>query len=331
MAWTATGIVGYPSIIAAPGDTFGQGVFIFDGFLSTTESGMFPSRTQFSSGSCEQTRAGWTRSLRHCFLVIGSLFMSGSPLTAQPTATSGLLMTPDQTRQSVQWLADQLMQHVPSRIDGDDGWNDTKKVWAGVKVHREGWELRTNRRWRELRHGRWVRYTIELPPQTPPQPSESTDVVKIHSVTAVSSDDGLQSWLANTTVSTPARFSIRVERWNLGAKWYSIEINGKMNLAMHAALTMGMSADFTDVPPAMQLDVTVQEASLVVSGFEVESISKLGGDAAEEIGDLAEHTIGKVWLRKENARLVTRLNEAITENQDSLRWSMADWFVQLAP
>ncbi|TWU15126.1 hypothetical protein [Allorhodopirellula heiligendammensis] len=289
------------------------------------------------------------------------------PLLAAPSLspsgmmppTSGVSMTPDQTRQSVQWLADQLMQHVPRQITGDDDWGDTKKVWAGVKVRRDGWELKTKRRWQELRHGRWVRYEIELPERnlTAPaisgpgnsqaeilreelpagdvatllQPYKATDLVKIHSVTPVSSQDGLQSWRADATVSTPARFSIRVERWNLGAKWYSVEISGKMDLAMRTTLTMGMSADFGEVPPAMQLDVAVEQASLVVSKFEVERISKLGGDAAEEIGDLAEHTIGKVWIRKENSRLVSRLNKAIGENQDSLRWSMADWLAQLAP
>lgn len=291
---------------------------------------MFPSRTQISRGRPEHGRARWMRLLLRGTFWLGLFVMSGSPLQAQTAQTSGVLMTPDQTRQSVQWLADQLMQHVPSRIEGDDGWNDTKKVWAGVKVHREGWELKTNRRWRELRHGRWVRYAIEFPPHTLPHPRESTDI-KIHSVTAITSDDGLQSWLANVSATTPARFSIRVERWNLGTKWYSIEINGKMNLAMHAALTMGMSADFSDVPPAIELDVAVTEASLIVSGFEVESISKLGGDAAEEVGDLAEHTIGKVWIRRENARLVNRLNKAITDNQDSLRWSAGDWLAQLTP
>lgn len=292
---------------------------------------MFPPRTQLSAGRRERLRGRPTKLLLCCVIVMSAFVMRVGPLAAQLTQTAGISMTPDQTRQSVQWLADQVMHHVPRRIEGDDGWNDTKKIWAGVKVHRDGWELKTNRRWRELRHGRWVRYEIELPQQASPPPHESSDVVKIHSVMAVTSEDGLQSWRANATVSTPAQFSIRVERWNLGAKLYSIEVNGKMNLEMRAALTMGMSADFTDIPPAMQLDVAVEEASLVVSGFEVESISKLGGDAAEEIGDLAENTIGKVWIRKENARLVARLNTAIADNQDSLRWSMATWLVQLAP
>ncbi len=314
-------------------------------------------------------------------IVMGAVVMGGATaLPAQSRPAAGVSMSPDQTRQSVQWLADQLMQHVPHRIDGDDDWGDTKRVWAGVKVRRDGWELRTHRRWRELRHGRWVRYEINLPElaaepsqangtagaevaptgaevaptgaevaptgaEVAPmsfgvpgsdvaallQHSEASEIVKIHSVTPVRTDDGLQSWRADATVSTPARFSVRVERWNLGAMWFSIEISGKMNLAMRTTLTIGISADVTEIPPAMQLDVAVEQASLVVSHFEVERISKLGGDAAEEIGNLAEHTIGKIWLRKENARLVNRLNKSIAKNQDSLRWSMVDWLAQLAP
>lgn len=274
--------------------------------------------------------------------VIGAMVMWGATISpAQPTEAAGVSMTPDQTRQSVQWLADQLMQHVPNQIDGDDDWGDTKRVWAGVKVRRDGWELKTHRRWRDLRHGRWVRYEINLPEWTA-EPSQANEdarreqsdgagIAKIHRVTPVRTDDGLRHWRIDATVSTPARFSVRVERWNFGAMWFSVEISGKMNLAMRTTLTMGMSADVSEVPPAMQLDVAVEQASLLVSQFEVERISKLGGDAAEEIGDLAERTLGKIWLRKENARLVSRLNESIAKNQDSLRWSMVDWLAQLTP
>ncbi|MCM2372558.1 hypothetical protein [Aporhodopirellula aestuarii] len=262
------------------------------------------------------------------------------PLPARP----GFSMTSDQTRQSVQWLADQLMLHVPRRIEGDDDWGQTKKVWAGVKVHRDGWELKTNRRWRELRHGRWVRYEIQLPPRRLERSdvevdgvpilaaidrSDVPDAIQIHSVTAVTTDAGFRRWQVDASMYTPATFAVRVERWNLGAQWYSIEIIGKMQLQMRSVLTMAMEADFAEVPPAMQLDVQVKSASLNVAGFEVDRISKLGGDVAEELGDLAEKTVGKIWVNKENARLAARLNKAIADNRDSLRWSMADWLVQL--
>jgi hypothetical protein len=271
---------------------------------------------------------------------------------AQSTVTAGVSMTPEQTRQSVQWLAEQLLLHVPRRIEGDDDWGDTKKVWAGVKVHREGWELKTNRRWRELRHGRWIRYEIQLPPQstenamvskspvaieqvvadtgTITPTSTPSNTIQIHSVSPVTSPDGVKAWRADASLSTPASFSVRVERWNLGVQWFSIEISGKMNLSMRTELTMGLAADFAEVPPAMQLEVNIEKSALTITRFEVERISKLGGDVAEEIGDVAENTIGKVWIRKENAKLSERLNKAIHENRDSLRWSMADWLAQLA-
>lgn len=276
---------------------------------------------------------------------------ASNPVSSAETVTAGISMTPEQARQSVQWLADQLLMYVPRRIDGDDDWGETKKVWAGVKVRRDGWELKTHRRWKELRHGRWVRYEIKLPPNSPasslshsdeaPGPLQGlgsvvhanvqpvSDTIQIHSVTPVTSEDGFRRWHVDASVYTPADFAVRVERWNLGTQWYSIEIVGDMRLRMRTELTMAMEADFSEVPPAMQLDVQIEKASLDVVRFEVDRISKLGGDVAEEIGDLAEKTIGKSWVRKENARLVRRLNEAIADNRDSLRWSMAGWLGQL--
>ncbi len=269
-------------------------------------------------------------------------------VAAQSTVTAGVSMTPEQTRRSVQWLAEQLLLHVPRRIEGDDDWGDTKRVWAGVKVHREGWELKTNRRWRDLNHGRWIRYEIHLLPQATENAlvSESlvaienvvantaivapSGAVQIHSVSPVTSPDGVNAWRVDASLSTPANFSVRIERWNLGVQWFSVEISGKMSLSMRTELTMGMAADFAEVPPAMQLEVNIEKSSLAITRFEVERISKLGGDVAEEIGDVAENTLGKVWIRKENAKLSERLNKAISENRDSLRWSMADWLAQLA-
>ncbi|MFG0287446.1 MAG: hypothetical protein ACF8CQ_04690 [Rhodopirellula sp. JB044] len=268
--------------------------------------------------------------------------MAGSPnVMSGAVPTGGVSMTSEQTRQSVQWLADQLMMHVPRRIEGDDDWGNTKRVWAGVKMRRDGWELKTHRRWKELRHGRWVRYEIRLPRATVPvsdvgtalgsvaQTSRSADTIQIHGVTPTTNQEGFHRWRVDASAFTPADFTVRVERWNLGAKWYSIEIVGDMQLQLRTELTMAMEADFAEVPPAMQLDVEIEKASLKVMRFEVDRISKLGGDAAEEIGDLAEKTIGKVWVRKENGRLVNRLNDAISDNRDSLRWSMAGWLGQL--
>lgn len=259
-----------------------------------------------------------------------------APQISSPSPSASI--SPTQARSSIQWLAGQMMRHVPLTITGDDDWGDTKEIWAGVKVRREGWKLKTNRRKKELRHGRWVRYEIQLPPLVQPDSTGRivTDQIQIQSVTPVRGDPRIEhqsidinAWRIAADAKTPAKFTIRVERWNFGLKLYSVEIIGNMKVSMKVASTLAMQPDFSEVPPAMQLLVNVEDASLSIDRFEVERISKLGGDVAEELGDLAENTIGKVWVRKENARLAERLNKSLQKNRDDLRWSMADWLGQL--
>lgn len=302
------------------------------------------------------------------------------PLTApQITPATSVEMTPDQARQSVQWLADQLLKHVPDRFDGDDDWGKTKSLWAGVKVRREGWKLKTNRRHKEVRHGRWVRYDVTLPEltelQRPISTAESTlhppsgrveqsegraehdllapanpgrfsalawpstlplgalgtlaqSPLTIRSVVPSTTPAGNPGWLVDAVVRTPAKFHIRLERWNLGMQAFSISVDGTMDVNLDCQFVMGMSADYSEVPPAIQLDVNVEQANMRMDRFNVERISKLGGDAAEELGNLAEDTLIRLWLKKENTRLADRLNDAIAKHQSDLRWSMMQWLGQ---
>nr|WP_255712752.1 hypothetical protein [Rhodopirellula sp. JC740] len=265
---------------------------------------------------------------------------ASQPVTAVTSAT--VEMTPDQARQSVQWLADQLLRHMPSKFDGDDDWGNTKSVWAGVKVRRDGWKISTKRRRKELRHGRWVRYDIQLPQlerstQSPtggvpiiPRavlPPEASPLL-VRSVVPTQTAAGQPGWLVDAVVRTPAKFHIRIERWNLGVQAFSISVDGTMEVNLDCKFVMGLSADYREVIPAIQLNVQVQEARVNMNRFNVERISKLGGDAAEELGNLAEDTLIRLWLKKENARLADRLNQEIEEHQSDLRWSMMQWLGQ---
>ncbi|WP_286763789.1 hypothetical protein [Rhodopirellula sp. UBA1907] len=139
---------------------------------------------------------------------------------------------------------------------------------------------------------------------------------------------GNPGWLVDAVVKTPAKFHIRLERWNLGVQAFSISVDGTMDVNLECQFVMGMSADYSEVPPAIQLDVNVEQANMRMDRFNVERISKLGGDAAEELGNLAEDTLIRLWLKKENTRLADRLNDAIAKHQSDLRWSMMQWLGQ---
>ena len=236
-------------------------------------------------------------------------------------------MSVEQSRQTIQWLADRLMTHIPPTIDGDSHWGDTKSVWAGVKIRRDGLKLSTKRRRRELRHGRWIRYQIQLPVANQTGKPRSAVPATIHSLTPVIATDGsVGRWGVDSTIKTPAKFDVRVERWNLGVQWFSVQITGDMTLELDTKTRIGAQPDYSEVPPAIALVADVDNATLRVPYFEVNRISKLGGDVAEELGDLAEETILKLWLKSENKKLADKLNRAIEKNRDDMRWSMMDWF-----
>jgi len=64
----------------------------------------------------------------------------------------------------------------------------------------------------------------------------------------------------------------------------------------------------------MQSTWAIETGVATLSGVRVEAISKLGGRCGpREIGDLAKTRRGKNWIRKENARLARRFNEAIQD------------------
>lgn len=237
-------------------------------------------------------------------------------------------MTEVEARDSVQWLADQIVKRLPRQIDGDDDWGNTRRTWAGVKWRRDGWKWSTKRRWRELRHGRWVKYQIQLPEPPPRQPRSADEragqaaaPIQIDSARRVLREDGQDSWRINANLSTPAKFKIRIERWNLDVQWYSVQVTGTLQIDCEVTADMAARPDYTEVPPALQLDLKVSQAQLELRHLNVDRISKLGGDPAEELGELAEDTLIRLWLAKENQRLADRLNRTIERHRDDLRWS----------
>jgi hypothetical protein len=226
----------------------------------------------------------------------------------------------DQAHKAIEWLVNLAADQLPRAYDGENDWGDTKKVWAGVSVHRDGWELKTHRRFKELRHGRWFKYHLELPTSI----NTLSEQIKVQQVTPL--QDG--SWLVALEVASPLTFDCRIERWNLGIQSYSVNVTGNMRVRMKCTARISTYADYREIPPAMVVAPKIEAASLSLDHFEVERISKIGGDVAEELGDIVERVIRNHWLDKENDRLASRLNKSIEKKQDRLRFSMADWLTK---
>ena len=258
----------------------------------------------------------------------------GSVVAQSPGETSmpieevlvdSLSLTPQQARSSVQWLAAVALKKLPRTLDGDRDWGDTKRVWSGVRVKRDGWKLKTHRRYREVEHGRWIRYAVTLPDPN----AGNAPAVVIHQ--AIPVDDPLsgdQRWRIDSTISAVMKFKARIQRWNLGARIYSLTVSGEMQVRLATSASMGFFADYGEVPPALVIDPKVERAHLELERFEVNRVSHIGGDAAEHWGDLMEEILVERLVRKQNDKLVPKLNRAIEKERDDLRFSLAQWFEQ---
>ena len=229
-----------------------------------------------------------------------------------------LQVTSHQAKDSIQWLATKASKHIPRTMSGDKNWGDTKRVWAGVKMRIDGFKLRTNRRYRELEQGRWIKYEVTLP-----------DVPPAIEITNVSPDTdattGEQNWMITSSVVSPMDFEARIQRWNLGVKIFSVTVRGKARIRLNSTLLVGFHLNYGEIPPGLVIAPSVQKAELVMEHFEVDRVSKIGGDVAEQWGELLEDILIERMVKRQNEKLVGKLNKVINEEQDELKLSLSDW------
>jgi hypothetical protein len=249
----------------------------------------------------------------------------GPVMLAPPGAAAPQTLSLDamQAKASVQWLASLALQKMPRTFDGDKNWGDTKRVWSGVKMRLDGLKLKTNRRFREVEQGRWVKYQVTLPDPA----ADNAASVTVHQVVpSMDPVTGDQRWKIDSSIVSPMKFTARVQRWNLGVKLYSVTITGEMRVRLASSASVAFFADYAEIPPALVIDPQIEQAQLVLERFEVDRVSHIGGDAAEQWGELMEEILVDRFVKKQNEKLVDKLNRSIEKERDDLRLSMADWF-----
>ncbi|MCC9602704.1 hypothetical protein LOC67_19305 [Stieleria sp. JC731] len=243
-------------------------------------------------------------------------------------ASVSTFLSADQARRTVQELLDTSLQYCPRTYENDKHWGETKKVWAGVRIGHEGFKITTHRRWKEVKHGLQTKYKIAFPgDDKAPLPVH----VDVRSVSPNLTDDAssAKGWKIDCYLITPLDFQARVERWNRGVKFYSVEILGKMKIGLRIDGQLDAYPDYAELPPAIVIDPAVQQAELTLMSLDVDRVSKIGGEVAEQWGELMEKVIRAVLLDDFNEGLAKKLNRAIDKKRDRLRLSISDWMKQI--
>ena len=271
--------------------------------------------------------------LRVCHLVLFTLIGTGSAMAQIESHTEGasaqvktdqpLNISSEQARESIQWLASKASMHLPKTISGDKNWGDTKRVWAGVKIRVDGFKLKTNRRFRELEQGRWIKYDVSMP-DVPP----TIEISKV--IPLIAKATGQQSWLIDSSIVAPMKFTARIQRWNLGVKLFSVTITGEIRVRLNSTMSVGFHANFGEIPPGLVIDPNVKTAILVMEHFKVDRVSKIGGDVAEQWGEVMEELLVERLIHRQNKKIVAQLNKSIDKERDDLELSLSEWFDRLS-
>lgn len=261
--------------------------------------------------------------------VQGSANPSSPSMVTKPTSTeiaAPRIAAPQSSPlESVRYAAARLLDHIPSTFEGDKHWGETKRVFNGVEMKFRDGRLRTHRRWKEVNHGRWINYKINLP----------DDGLRlnqtVHIDRAIAAVPPLYGYEMAMRIETPIKFEVRIQRHVRGVKLSSVTVEGRAGVQLHATVLVDTFSDITEIPPAVVIDPKILTAELKLERFEVDRISHVGGDVAEAWGEIAQVTLVENAIERQNEKLVDRLNTAIDKNRGDLRFSTRDFIRRVIP
>jgi hypothetical protein len=201
---------------------------------------------------------------------------------------------------------------VPRQYEDRKQWGKTIEVVSGLDIRRDGHRLRTNRRKKEVRHGRWKMYRVELE-----DPHRDLDIQLLN---PRESDSGLLFDIeATARLQTFARYS----NWRYGVQVFSVSGDAEARVHLKATCEVALKLDPKHLPPDVLVVPRVREAEIHLIELDLQRLSHLRGDLAQEIGRGLRRIVNEA-LTKRQEELTRRMNQQLAKKQDNLRLSLYD-------
>ncbi len=212
-----------------------------------------------------------------------------------------------------QWITDLVRTHLPHEYEDTRDWGSTKRVLDGWDIRREGLQLKTKRRWKQVPHGTWKKYRVQL---LNPQEHFHLTVANLRRLENenVAFDLHADAWLG---------VSGRVTEYAYDVQLYSFSAEGVGQVRISLQCEVAMRLDPRKLPPDLVLAPKVNAAEARLETFRLDRISKVDGSLAEEIGRSMRRVV-QDKLADDNPKLADKLNRQIAKNQDKLRLSLHD-------
>lgn len=199
---------------------------------------------------------------------------------------------------------------LPPKFTDDDDWGNTKRIQSGLNMKLDGFELKTSRRWKDVRHGLWRRVDATL-----------IDPIKFFD---------LQIWLLPKTDDNQPRYrisaslriavTVRQQQWNRGLKVYSVSSDILTDVSVDTVIDFRSKLVEVEQKKRLQILPHIQSANVRVDRFLIRRISHAKGGAVKEFGSIFEGLVRKV-VEKKSQKLPQKINSKIEKKADRFQFS----------
>lgn len=203
-------------------------------------------------------------------------------------------------------------EHLPDDYEKTKNWGETKRVWAGVKLERDGRRLETRRRYREVNDGPWQKYRIDL---IQPEKHFHVEVANIRQKE--------NKVLADVAIHAKLHAFGRHSQWERGVQLFSVSADATARVRLSAQVEVTARLDATKLPPDLLLSPRVTSAELAILDFRLERVSDLSGPLVKSLSSTVREILEDKLAEKQE-KLVEKLNKSLAKREDRFRLSATE-------
>lgn len=239
---------------------------------------------------------------------------SGSTPVRKPAADAPAVRSLELSDPAQKFIQDIALIAIPAEFHDDKKWGNTVRVQSGLDVRLDGARVRTNRRWKDVKHGLWQKYHVQLIDPERRLNLRIANVVKSPG----------KPYQFDVVCSARLRTEARWQDWQLGIPVLRISAESVADVTLKARCELAVEFDHTTFPPAVQLRPTVRSADVRLGKFQVRRVSHMKGRVAEQLSGSIKAVLRRELARRRE-RLPTKINKKLQRKEDELRVSFGDW------
>ena len=201
-----------------------------------------------------------------------------------------------------QLLRGMALMLLPEGYSDDDEWNLHKRVQSGLNVDFKNGELKTSRRWKDVRHGLWKRVDAKF---VDPAKNLRLEIDALPAGKA-----GVPRYRIRSEILVHA--VARMQQWTLGARIYG--------LSAHVTAGLELATDFhfrSYLADNGKLRVLphIERATLRLKDFQLRRVSHAKGPGVRETGRMISGLLKRVVERK-GQTLAARINRKVAKKPE---------------